>query len=601
MRPDELFSLLRPEFRPDPPQFFQNEFVLELLFWIIAIALTWVLLKTRPGWLERIEKLGAEFARKRAWTVIAVMLTSLALRAALLPFVPIPEPVVHDEYSYLLQAATFASGRVTNPTPVGWTHFETFHINMVPTYQSMYPPAQAIFLAGAELLHLHPWWGVWFIVGLMCGAICWMLQGWIPPQWALLGALFCVIRFSTFSYWINSYFGGALAATGGALVFGALPRLKHGWKPRYGVIFALGLGLMANTRAYEGFVFSIPAVITVLWWFFSDWKYGRARMATLIPGIAALLLIAAGMGYYNWRNTGNPLLLPYVVNQRQYHITKPFIWQTRYPIPDYRHQVMRTFYVFHELPDYLNRRNPGFYWDMACEKFQAYYDFFIWPLFIPFIFALWAMMKSHRMRIVVYTILVMLCGLLIEQWPPEPHYAAPVFSVILISLLYGLRLTWTWRPKGSSFGPMLVRSIVVIIFLWSFAQLCQKASDPYDIQDAIWSKGNIHLAWMPINLERARIQAQLERIPGQHLLFVRYRSRELPGIFWIFNDPDIGHSKVIWAYDMGEAENQKLIQLYPNRHLWIVDRNYDINRVVPYRDSEGAADTVLAGGIPYGK
>ena len=62
----------------------------------------------------------------------------------------------------------------------------------------------------------------------MSGAICWALQGWMPPAWAFLGGLLAMIRLATFSYWVDSYWGGTVAALGGALVIGALPRMKAG-------------------------------------------------------------------------------------------------------------------------------------------------------------------------------------------------------------------------------------------------------------------------------------------------------------------------------------------------------------------------------------
>jgi len=591
MHPDELFSILRPplsfsdlaKIGLDEVPFFRQALVLEFGFWIAVLLLAAILLRIKPAGFQRLEALGRALARKRGLVVGMVTLAALLLRAVLLIALPYPEPVVHDEYSYLLQAATFASGKITNPTPPGWEHFEAFHINLRPTYQSMYPPGQALFLAGAEIVHAHPWWGVWLSVGLMCGAICWMLQGWLPPQWALLGGLFCVIRFATFSYWINTYWGGAVAAIGGALLLGSLPRLKRNPRARYATLLALGLAILAITRPYEGFVFSLPAMVAVVIWFARAWKRSQVRIASVIPAMALLVGLMLGLGYYNWRSTGNPLVMPYMANHQQYHITRPFIWQSRLPVPDYRHQVMRTFYVFHELPDYLRRGDPDGYARLLRRNAGMCYEFFVWPMMIPTVFALWAMMKSPKMRILSITFLMTLAGLLIEQWPPHAHYAAPALGLVLVVVIYALRLGWTWQPRGLPWGPMLVRSAVLVVFALALSSLGLRITNPFDLRP--------NLQTVPEQLERARLVSELERIPGQHLVLVHLRLPDRGSVFWIYNDPDLNHSRIIWAHDMGAAENQELINLYPNRRVWMVDKDDVVDRLVPYSQSDQLAQS----------
>ena len=98
-------------------------------------------------------------------------------------------PQVHDEMSYLLGADTFAHGRLSNPTPPLWEHFETFHELMRPTYASKYLPAQALVLAAGQVLTGYPIVGVWISSALMCAALAWMLLAWVRPRWALWGTL----------------------------------------------------------------------------------------------------------------------------------------------------------------------------------------------------------------------------------------------------------------------------------------------------------------------------------------------------------------------------------------------------------------------------
>src|SRR5580692_9803307 len=133
--------------------------------------------RKRPGTILRLEQAGARLARHKRLCVLAVGLNVIAIRVVLLPILGVPQPGAHDEFSYLLAADTFAHGRLTNPTPPAWQHFESFHIILRPTYQSMYPPGQGLILAAGQLLG-HPWIGQLFITALLCPALLWALRPW---------------------------------------------------------------------------------------------------------------------------------------------------------------------------------------------------------------------------------------------------------------------------------------------------------------------------------------------------------------------------------------------------------------------------------------
>ena len=238
----------------------------QLLYSIVLIGIFAVVAKTAPRhWGDLWQRfLGALSALARHKTLCCIGLGALVLivRAALLPIWPMPRPIIYDEFSYLLQADTFAHGRLTSPTHPLWQFFESTYILQQPTYASRFPPAQALALAAGQLLFGHPWFGVWLSVGLLAAALCWALQGWLPPGWALLGA-FIGLDLCLFSYWMNSYWGGAVAAIGGALLIGAWPRITRAKRWRYAWLFGIGAVIVILARPFEGSLLVVPALVAL--------------------------------------------------------------------------------------------------------------------------------------------------------------------------------------------------------------------------------------------------------------------------------------------------------------------------------------------------
>jgi hypothetical protein len=558
-------------------------FLIESLLIALAIVGAFAFPSLGGNAFAKLEWFFTRLARRRVTAVLVVGFLALTLRLALLPVESVPEPVSHDEWGHLLAADTFAHWRLTNPTHPLWVHFESFSIMLQPTYQTYMQPGQGIFLAFGKIIFGHPYWGVWLSCGLMCAAITWMLQAWLPAPWALLGGVLAVLRYGVFGYWANSYWGGAVGAIGGALVLGALPRIKRFQRIRDATVMAIGLGILANSRPYEGFIFSLPVAAVLLWWLFSKQSptLGISCRRILVPLCIALVIIGAGTCYYFWRLTGSPFTMPYHLSQEGY-VAPYMIWQSPRPAPAYHHYVFWKMCVEQAPQVFAMARTPaGFIW-----KALWWWPFFLGPVFtfaivaavftLPYGFSWRQLSRNTRFLVVLSGLFVI--GLALETFF-LPHYAAPSTAVILFFVLQAMRRLQLWRPRGRPAGLFLSRAVLPICLIMFMLRIA-----------AGWLHiplgGGVAPTWSQATARgfgRTQLEQQLQRLPQKQLVIVSYTKEHEPMQEWVYNNADIDNSKVVWAREMDPPENQKLLNFFKDRQVWLLEADAKPPKLTKYQ------------------
>ena len=507
-----------------------------------------------PGWLQAI-------LANPLRPVLLVIVIALLGRGLLQPWLGIPHPRIDDEFSYLLMGDTFAHFRLSNPTPAEWQHFETFHVNWLPTYHSKYAVAQGLALGFGEIVFHQPWIGVYLSTALMCGAICWALQAFLPPGWALLGALLATVRLAFFSYWMNSYWGGSMAALGGALALGAVVRLLAPDVPArrralLGGLFALALLMLATSRPYEGLAFALPLIAYFLYKLTSglrrrQLKFASTALPVLIVGAAGLFM----MGYYNQRTTGNPLLLPHLLNERTYSPLPLFLWQKAKPPLAFHDPAFAKFFAV-TVSEYKYAEETSslssLLWVEAARLTSDWFFYVGVALSFPVLLGFLSCLKHSRLRLAAWVALSTAAGLALCIYT-MPHYAAPATVAVYIFAAEGLR--YLWQQDGSGERAFVI-GVCLAVLVSSLARQTGSAAI------------NLHYAFPDT---RELVARQLDKKPGKQLVLVSYDfDHHYPGDELVHNGADFATSKILWARSKGPGHDSDLCRDYSDRTFWSV-------------------------------
>lgn len=512
--------------------------------------------------LERMLDRAAQ--HRRACIVLAGVLPVL-VRLLLLPWFPPPLAMVPDEFAHVLVGQTFAEGRVTNPTHPLWQHFESLFILQQPTYTGKYQPGYGATLALGIRLAGHPWAGIVLTEGLMLSGLCWLMFLWLPRRWALLGTTLAIAQMGPGSYWANCYLAVPTTAIGGTLILGAIRLVREQVRARDVALGAAGMALLVYTRPYDAVLMGLVFAAMLVRHLPRHWLRVCVPLALILLPMLGLVL------WYNQQVTGVATKLPYSAAREQYGVPQTFFWQAPIRHEEFRHAELRQVYegqlTMHEYRNSVGNM-AALYISRLVILWREYYHVGWLPLLLLFPVAL---LRVRSTRLLAYALGVVVAGQCLYFYFAG-HYIAPMYGAVVILMVQALRILRSWRPAGT------VLALGVVAAIWGTAVIpliglpLHSAAPFVPVVDQSWTH----------NPERAAIADKLNSMTEPQLVIVRYGPAHQTLYEYVYNEPRIDQSHVVWARDMGAERNAELLRYYPHRTAWLLEPDAVPFRLTPY-------------------
>jgi hypothetical protein len=552
----------------------------------------------------------------RPWLMIVLAgVVPVAIRILILPIVPVPEPYVMEEFNHLFLTATYDEGRVANPVHPLAVLLQTYQQIEWPHYVSARPPLPPIFLYLGQVLFGSPFAGSLIALGLTSSALCWSLLGWIQGRWAALASYLAIVTFCLFGYWINSYWAPTPIVLGGALLFGAVPRIERNPRLSLGLVCVVALALLAGTRPYENGVYAA----TICGWL--AFRLLQRERRKLIPRAIGLVVVpmAAGVGaivaaqmWYNGATTGNALLMPYQIWRESQDLTPMFLWQ---PVEQNRVFYNSGALLFAEwnrtVVEDIKQGGLLGLWYLISRHAVTFRDLLGPFLFLAF--ACWSprwlgtpatetRMREYLGLICLVLIFLAVCGpgagsmikllavfVLIKRWANNNErlavlvlligmiatslptfymniYFAAYTAPLLLLVATGLRNLSLWnRRLGASLAGFVLLGAALVPAGHAVFSAINTAGLGVRFEGPPLSHFDQHFV-----TPRKGVLEKLEQLPGQHVVFVRLGKGASAPIDPVWNTPNVDAQKVVWLRDLRPEWTATAQEYYAGRRFWLV-------------------------------
>ncbi len=472
-------------------------------------------------------------------------------------------PVMHDEFSYLLQATMLAHGHLSMPAhPLG-DFFDTFYVITDRAYASQYFP-------GAAML---------FVPGVWLG-----LAGWVMPliiAGAAAGMMFLVIR---------ELFDGLCGLASVVILCGVLgfrflsivpiaqvPALLLGltatfatlrWiatrKPSWIIACGAAIGWAAITRPLDAIVYAVPLGVLILFTQYRAKVPARDWGKLIACGVIPLLPFLALQLTINHRVTGNVLQTPF-----SYYAQRdlPGTAYGFHPFDPARRPASslpeKNIYFDEEVVPMLRHHTPGQVlanWFKHRAKATAGEMVGDMLLFIPVPAGLLCLRDPRRW--VVVSFVLVWCVLYSFYAFSFAHYYVAVLPSVPVLIFAGFESIWRFHPSARD----VVRGIRVVlpaaIAIMAMPQIKRDVKDQF----------------VDCYIEEPMRRFEQSIPEPRSIILVRWGPQSVASWELVYNIHDSwpDDARVIRAHDLGAERNIELYRYYakiqPDRAVYLHDR-----------------------------